>query len=91
MEEMIFELRFEGGVKGVGSMGRTSKQGFLIKYMSAHQGRGTVVFRKMRLYVISIFKPASPVNTTFILKAWISCKYLAMKSAFRTGQRNVLW
>lgn len=36
MEEMIFELRFEGGVKGVDSMGRTSKQGFLIRYMSAH-------------------------------------------------------
>lgn len=30
---------------------------------------------------MSIFKPASPVNTTFILKARIACKYLAMKSA----------
>lgn len=50
-----------------------------------------MVFRKMRLYVISIFKSASPVNTTFILKARISCKYLAMKSAIRTGQRNVSW
>lgn len=28
MEEMIFELRFEGGIKGVGSIGRASKQGF---------------------------------------------------------------
>lgn len=31
MEEMIFELRFEGGVNRVGSMGRTSKQGFLLR------------------------------------------------------------
>lgn len=29
---------------------------------------------------MSIFKPASPVST-FILKARIACKYLAMKSA----------
>lgn len=40
---------------------------------------------------MSIFKPASPVNTTFILKARIACKYLAMKSAIRTEQRNGAW
>lgn len=53
-------------------------------------GNGGVPKSKIA-HVIPISKPSSPVNTTFILKTRITCKYSATKLAIRVGQRNMAW
>lgn len=70
-------------------MGRASKQEFLIRQTSAHRRLGNRVIQKSKnIYFVSVFKPSSPVNTTFILKCRVTRKYLATKLATIIGQKK---